>query len=289
MCYFHYRSNITRVIHTLAIVVILHVSYRTMYECLFWWYQGVLTVWMSWSNHVHTSHTHSQRFKHCRTSIVMFVVKCTLSVALVIQLSHRGKCIVHVSWMICVDCVVKYSKCVIIVEFLSSVTHLAISRKASRPSNLASPNLPELRIAQFQSSSCDLPPWHCAIRNSCLPGLLHCKFFVLKTQPWAQNCAIPSPSLASTAHFAISSLKLIPWAPDLHNYVVPQPPLPTKTAQCVNLVPIPSACLIGFQNYVVFSLGLAWTTHYTVSKLKPQPWALELCNHLGYSLSRTMQ
>lgn len=108
---------------------------------------------MSFSNYVNVFHTHSQSFKHFRTSVATVVPKFILSVTLVV-IGHKvvTRRATHFSWVmgdLCC-CIIKYSKCEITIEVLSLLTlvslvlHLAFSEKASQLRNLASPSLPEL-------------------------------------------------------------------------------------------------------------------------------------------------
>lgn len=86
MFYFHHHSHIVSVICTF--IVIFQVSSFGMgitayhVKRSFGLFQGKIFVMMSYSYHVDMFHTHFENFTHCRTSVVIVVVKCIFCVTL---------------------------------------------------------------------------------------------------------------------------------------------------------------------------------------------------------------
>ena len=83
---------------------------------------------MIFSNYVKICHTHSQSFEHCQASVITVVPKFVLSVTLVIigrkVVTHREIYCSCVLGDLCC-CVIKYSKCEIIVEALPLFTSVS--------------------------------------------------------------------------------------------------------------------------------------------------------------------
>lgn len=174
-----------------------------MYISFFWWFQGVLFVRMIRSYHVKICRTHPQIFKHYCINFVTIVKKCIFGVTLVVS-CHRVVALREVCCSCVLDelcyCVFKCSKYVIIVKILSLFLSLSKFMKALRLSNLASCELLELCIAQYQPSSCDPSSWHYAMHIYYLPGLCITQFQCSSLNLGLQNYTIHPSILASTTH-----------------------------------------------------------------------------------------
>lgn len=103
----------------------LMIGYHIMCRSIFWWFQGPIFVYISFSNHVNIHRTHSKSLKHHLTSVVMVIAKCILSVVHVVM-GHKvvAQREMHFSCVLgdLCCCVIKYSKCEIIVKVLSLFT-----------------------------------------------------------------------------------------------------------------------------------------------------------------------
>ena len=146
--------------------------YHITSKSILLWFEGSTFTYVSFNNHVNTSDTHWESFEHCRTSVVTAITKCILGVSLVVT-NHK----VVTQREICCSSVM-------VLSLYTSVSHSNIFEEASQPSNLAPPNLLGLHTMKFQTSRCDLSPYHYANCSSFFWGQPHCVVYVPRAQPW---------------------------------------------------------------------------------------------------------